>query len=72
MSQGSHIFAIASQYTTGYETSTPQNDAADDIIRYPDTHLLSQQDLFKAEGGWNNVALSVGLGAAFALGVFAY
>ena len=70
MSTASKIHVIGNQYVSGFETCNPQNDAADEIIRSPDSHLLNQAELFKAEGGWNNVALTVGLSAAFALGVF--
>ena len=58
------------QYIQGFELCNPSNDAADEIIKSPDSHLLSQKELFKAEGGWSNFALSVGLSGAFLLGLF--
>ena len=61
---------FVAQYVAGFEQCNPSNDAADEILQAPDTHLLSQQELFKAEGGWSNFALSVGLSGAFLLALF--
>ena len=65
------MYPIQEQYCWGYEQCSANNDAADDIIRNPDVFLLNQQDLFTAEGGWNNVAFTVGLTGAAVLGLFA-
>ena len=35
--------------------------AADDIIEDPSSHLMTQSELFQAEGGWNTVGLQMGL-----------
>ena len=56
-------------YTKGYETCSPSNDAADEIIQTPDVYLLSKDDLFAAEGGWSNITLTAGVAAVFALGL---
>ncbi len=72
MSKASKINFIGSQYASGFEVCTPSNDAADEIIRSPDLHLLNKDQLFTAEGGWNNIALTVGLSAIFAFSVFGY
>ena len=37
------------------------NKAADDIISNPETHLLSQEQLFNAEGGWIGVGVQLGV-----------
>ena len=65
------IHPIQEQYCWGYEQCSANNDAADDIIRNPDVFLLNQHDLFAAEGGWNNIAFTVGLTGAAVLGLFA-
>lgn len=57
-------------YYWGWEDSNATNDAADEIIRTPDRHLLSQEALFNAQGGWATVGLSLGLTAFGTLLVF--
>ena len=47
------------------------NDAADEIISQPDKHLLNQQQVFAAQGGYNTVALALGVTALGTLAVFA-
>ena len=45
------------------------NTAADEIIASPDRYLLSQSQVFEAEGGWGTCALTLGLGAVGIAGV---
>ena len=47
------------------------NDAADEIISQPDRHLLNQNDLFSAQGGFSTVGLALGATAFGTLLVFA-
>lgn len=57
-------------FLSGWDNYTPENDAADEIIASPDRFLLSQSQLFEAEGGWSTFGLTMGLagvGAAAAL-----
>ena len=37
------------------------NTAADEIIASPDKHLLTQAEVWDAEGGWNTFGLTMGL-----------
>lgn len=63
---------INQYYSSGNRDATFANDAADEIIAQPDSHLLSQSDLWEAEGGANTFALSLGVaavGAFAAMGV---
>ena len=62
------IKPINQYYANGFTASNATNDAADEIIAQPDRHLLSQADLFSAQGGWNTVGASL---VATALGTFA-
>ena len=39
------------------------NDAADQIIESPDRFLLSQSEVFEAEGGWATFGMTMGLAA---------
>ena len=70
MSHGSKLHYIGKKYVYNYEQCNAANDAADEIIRAPETHLLNQNDLFAAEGGWSNVGLTLGLSAMFAFTLF--
>lgn len=57
-------------FMSGWDSFNADNDAADDIIASPDRFLLSQSQLFDAEGGWSTFGLTMGLagvGAAAAL-----
>lgn len=58
------LFFFKNAYVQGHETISETNEAADGIIESPDRYLLSQKDLFVAEGGWGTFALTVGLGVA--------
>ena len=49
------------QFFYGYQDATAANESADEIIASPDRFLLSQSDLFDAEGGWSTFALTMGL-----------
>ena len=62
---------INQYYSAGYESSNATNDVADEIINNADHYLLSQQELFAAQGGYNTVALAVGAAAFGTLAVFA-
>ena len=48
-------------FFSGYQDATAANASADEIIASPDRFLLSQSDLFDAEGGWSTFALTMGL-----------
>jgi hypothetical protein len=58
-------------YFNKFDQSNATNDAADEIIASPDRHLLSQQQLFEAQGGINTVALALGASVFGTLLVFA-
>ena len=45
----------------GWENYNESNDAADQIVDAPDRFLLSQPELFDAEGGWSTFGLTMGL-----------
>ena len=62
------IKGINQYYSANYEASNTTTDAADEIIAQPDRHVLSQNDLFAAQGGFNTVGLAL---AATAMGTFA-
>ena len=48
-------------FTSGWDNYTETNTNADDIVASPDRFLLSQQDLFEAEGGWGTFGMTMGL-----------
>merc|ERR1739845_278113 len=54
----------------GFETQNAANQSADEIIRSPDRFLLTQSELFDAEGGWSTFALTMGFafGGVLAVG----
>ena len=56
-------------FVSGWSNYNSSNDAADQIIEAPDRFLLNQEELFGATGGWSTFALTMGLGAAGAIGV---
>jgi hypothetical protein len=58
------LFFFKQSYVSGYDAVNDTNDAADGIIESADRYLLSQEEIFEAEGGWGTFALTVGLGAA--------
>ena len=64
-------FYINPSYVDGYSDMNEDNDAADQIISSPDRFLLSQEDLFNAEGGWGTFAMIIGGAAVGAVGVIA-
>lgn len=51
-------------YTAGWYDFTENNDTADAVVVSPDRFLLSQADLFTAEGGWQTFGLTLLAGAA--------
>ena len=59
---------INQYYASNISAINASNDAADEIIAQPDRHVLSQSELFAAQGGWNTVAFAL---AATAAGTFA-
>lgn len=65
-----YIKAINPIYTNGFESASASNDAADEIIAAPDRHLLSQSQLFAAQGGWATVAMALGATAVGTAAVF--
>lgn len=68
---GNRFRCINQWYYSGFETVSATNDAADEIISSPDRHLLSQPDLFSAQGGFSTVGLALGATAFGTLLVFA-
>ena len=56
-------------YISGWADYTPRNMAADDIVEDPSKCLLSQPEIFEAEGGWATFGLSMGLAGAGAAAV---
>ena len=44
-------------YIYGWQSQGDLNDAADEIIHTPEKHLLTQRQLFEAEGGNAGLAL---------------
>lgn len=46
------------------------NDAADQIIESPDRFLLTQDEVFEAEGGWSTFGLTMGMAGAGAAALF--
>ena len=56
-------------FTRGWSDYNAKNDAADEIIESPDRYLLSQDELFEAEGGWGTFGLTMGLAGAGAAAV---
>ena len=67
----SKIKPIDASFTWNYAEVNASNDAADEIIRSPDLHLLNKNELFAAEGGWNTFAFTAGLSGVAVLGLFA-
>ena len=62
--QGHRIRLLHSGYSGDFNSQNASNDAADEIIERPDTHLLSQADLFEAEGGFAGLSLQLACGFA--------
>ena len=56
-------------FISGWSDYNVQNDSADDIVQSPDRYLLSQSELFNAEGGWSTFMLTMGLAGAASTGV---
>lgn len=56
-------------FTGGWSDYNARNDAADQIIDSPDRFLLTQNELFEAEGGWSTFALTMGLAGGAATAV---
>ena len=52
---------LDNSYIFGWQSSNELNDAADEIINTPEKYLLSQKQLYEAEGG--NAGLAVQIGA---------
>ncbi len=65
------IKALNQYYVAGFEAANDTTDAADEIIAAPDRHLLSQEELFAAQGAWTTVGLALGATALGTLAVFA-
>ena len=53
----------------GWGDYNPNNDAADQIVEDPSRFLISQEELFEAEGGWATFGLTMGLASAGAAAV---
>ena len=68
---GNRYRYINQWYYNKHDESNASNDAADEIIASPDRHLLSQQGLFEAQGGFNTIALALGATAFGTMAVFA-
>ena len=57
-------------FISGWSDYNATNEAADQIVETPDRFLLSQEELFEAEGGWATFGLTMslaGLGATAVL-----
>ena len=67
----SHIYLVNKWYTAGLNEVNDENDAAEGIIREPDRYLLSQQQVFEAEGGWSTLAVSLASASLGAMAIFA-
>lgn len=57
---GNRFRCINQWYYNKHDLTNASNDAADEIIAQPDRHLLNQQDLFAAQGGFNTVGIALG------------
>ena len=68
---GNRFRSVNQWYYDGFNNVSDVNDAADEIISQPDKHLLNQDDLFKAQGGFNTVGLALGAVTFGTLLVFA-
>ncbi len=55
----------------GHTEANEVNDAADEIIAQPDKHLLNQQQIFAAQGGYSTVGLALGAVTFGTLALFA-
>ena len=62
---------INHQYLMGCNNVNETNDCADAVLESPDRFLLSQEQLFEAEGGWSTFATTVGLGLVGVAGIIA-
>ena len=51
-------------FISGWGDYNASNDAADQIIESPDRFLLSQEEVFEAEGGYGTFGMTMGLAAA--------
>ena len=63
---------INPNFYAGWEDVNANNNAADEIIKTPEKHLLNKDALFEAEGGWGGLGLQcvfMFLGAATVFGV---
>ena len=56
-------------FISNWSDYNANNDAADQIIESPDRFLLSQSELFEAEGGWATFGLTMGLAGVGAAAV---
>lgn len=68
---GSRYRFINQWYFAGYTDVNESNDCADEIVQHPDRHLMSQEQLFEAQGGFSTVALALGAVTLGTLAVFA-
>lgn len=66
---GNRFRNINQWYYADYEAANDSNDAADDIIRNPDRHLVSQEQLFDLNGGWSTVGFGLAAVAAGQMGI---
>ena len=66
---GNRFRFINQMYFVGHQQATPANDAGDEIIADPSSHLLNQADLIDAEGGVATLGLSLGLAALASIAV---
>ena len=66
-----HIYPVNGWFVRGLNEMNEENDVASEIIDQPDRHLLSQDQVFEAEGGYSTLALSLGIASIGAMTVFA-
>ena len=68
---GNRFRFINQWYYNKFDDASVTNDAADEIIASPDRHLLNQEQLFQAQGGFNTVGLALAATVFGTLAVFA-
>ena len=61
---------VSHYWTMGFASDNASNNAADEIINgQADKHLLTQADLFEAQGGWGMIGCSMAATAMFTAAV---
>ena len=68
---GQRLRFINQWYFWGWDSRNASNDAADEIIATPEKHLMCQEDLFAAQGGFTTVGCALAATAVGTIAVFA-